>query len=74
MNIESLWDDIVSQTQHSIAQEPLLRKLYQNQIIEHKSLSCAISHILASKLFDVYMPLHELEQLINNLNLFISPW
>ncbi len=66
MNIESLWDDIVSQTQHSIAQEPLLRKLYQNQIIEHKSLSCAISHILASKLFDVYMPLHELEQLINN--------
>ncbi|MDP2562262.1 serine O-acetyltransferase [Psychrobium sp. 1_MG-2023] len=65
MNIESLWDQIVTQAEQAIADEPLLTNLYRRHITDHNSLSSAISNILSSKLYDTYMPASSLEQLFN---------
>ena len=65
MNIESFWQKIVEQANHTIEQEPLLTNLYRSHLIDQPSLAAALSNILASKLFDVYIPLQQLEQLFN---------
>ena len=65
MNIESLWQKIIEQATLAIEKEPLLANLYRCHLIEQPSLGAALSNILASKLFDTYMPANQLEQLFN---------
>lgn len=61
----SLWKDILKEANETIAKEPLLTNLYRSHIIDRPSLSACLSNILASKLFDTYMPACELERLFN---------
>lgn len=66
MPIVSLWEDILKEAKYAITQEPLLTNLYRSHIIDRPSLPAALSNILASKLFDTYMPACELERLFND--------
>ena len=65
MNIESFWLNIVEQATEAVESEPLLSNLYRCHLIEQPSLGAALSNILASRLFDTYMPASQLEQLFN---------
>lgn len=65
MNIESFWRQIQDQATNAVQSEPLLSNLYRSHLIEQPSLGAALSNILASKLFDTYMPASQLEQLFN---------
>ena len=66
MTTVSLWDEIVSEAHATITHEPLLTNLYRSHIIDRASLPAAMSNILASKLYDTYMPACELERLFND--------
>ena len=65
MNIETFWQKIVDQAADAVKSEPLLSNLYHSHLIDQPSLGAALSNILASKLFDTYMPAQQLEQLFN---------
>ncbi|MGB0833575.1 MAG: serine O-acetyltransferase [Psychrobium sp.] len=66
MTIASLWEDILKEAKAAVAHEPLLTNLYRSHIIDQPSLPAAMSNILASKLYDTYMPACELERLFND--------
>lgn len=65
MPIVSFWEEILIEAKQAISQEPLLTNLYRSHIIDQHSLPAALSNILASKLYDTYMPACELERLFN---------
>lgn len=66
MTTDQLWEEILAQANHAITKEVLLTNLYRSHIIDQVSLAAALSNILASKLFDTYMPACELERLFND--------
>lgn len=60
MKCDALWQQLVSQAQQDIRQEPLLAGLYHGQIINHPNLGSALSTLLANRLNDTYIPALEL--------------
>jgi len=66
MPIATFWEELLLEAKSAISQEPLLTNLYRSHIIDQRSLAAALSNILASKLYDTYMPACELERLFND--------